>query len=58
MTDYKKIIQDLIDKEKTANPKATLAGKIGVSENYLYMILKQNYKPGPKITRILDKMVA
>ena len=57
MPDYKKIIQDLIDKEKTANPKATLAGKIGVSENYLYMILADKCVPGPKVTRILDGMV-
>ena len=56
MTNYKKIINDLIDAEKTANPKATVAGKIGVSENYLYMILNDKCDPGPKVKRILDKM--
>jgi len=56
-TDYKKIIQDLIDKEDTPNPKTTLAGKIGVSESYIWMILAGKCDPGPKVRRVLDGMV-
>ena len=58
MRNYKKIIKKLIDAEKTANPKATVAGKIGVSENYIYMILAGTHEPGPKIKLILDRMGA
>ena len=57
MKDYKEAIQDLIDSDKVSrNPKGTAAGKLGVHENYIDMILSGKCVPGPKIQRILDRM--
>ena len=57
MTDYKKIIKLLMDKEKTLIPRATVAGKIGVTETYIGMILSGATDPGPKVKVILEKMI-
>ena len=56
MTDYKQIILNLIEAETTPNRKATVAGKIGVHENYIDMVLRGDCGPGPKVKRILDRM--
>ena len=56
-TDYKKLIEKLIKKENTPNPRATLAGNIGVNENYLYKIMTDRCDISPKVKRVLDGMV-
>ena len=56
--DYKEKLNLLIKAEKTLNPKATVAGRLGISETYIGMILNGVCEPGPKTLRMIEDMEA
>ena len=51
-----KIVKELINKDKSPNPQAAIAGKCGCSEQYIVKILSGKFVPGKALYMVIERL--